>query len=388
MKELKLNKGSISALIHFDETTNTYTLEAGSTVNLLQASIVGKNRENRINNTKLENGTISTTTAVHFKSLSGLASFLTGSQTNGNRYFANTILANTTSTATTTTAPVSTSTAAPTVEDTKPKENKPTTSTATEETAQQPAKQEEQKVIVKLTKEEIKKRNNLADQLNNFGGDWGFYIDDRIKDSLKYQPTKELRQQFLIYASELSGLDESLIQVCKDKLNSAEFEQISNDLDSIKSVNTRINKRLVIYYGEAGSGKTYQAIQKYGGKNFAVASATEKPSELFTTFNPTTNSYEKTLLSQCMENGETYIYDEGNLASRYIWERLQGVLDNTTEIVDRGIRIHIKEGFKLVTTMNLKTNLGKFPLPTPIISRAEEIKKFEPIKSNLADHIW
>ena len=62
MKELKLNKGSISALIHFDETTNTYTLEAGSTVNPLQASIVGKNRENRINNTKLENGTISTTT--------------------------------------------------------------------------------------------------------------------------------------------------------------------------------------------------------------------------------------------------------------------------------------------------------------------------------------
>lgn len=393
MKTLTINKGAVSATIEYDETAGTYTLKAGSIVGKISPSLSETTKMVREGSSFLNaKGLYEVKMDLPYRSLSALASFMTGSQTNGRKYFQNTILNPSAPTATTTPA-AAPSVATKTEETTQPKENQeePINVIAPEEKAKTitapTAETKSQKQ--QFTKEEVKLRNGTAKKLDDFGGDFGFYIDNRIKDSLVYLSPSE-RNDFLYNAAELTGIDETLLEVAADKMKSAEWLQINEDLNKIKMhlAHERINKRLVIYYGEAGSGKTYQAQKEYGTEAFEVADATMKPSELFTTYDPTQNKYVKTLLSRRMEEGKPYILDEGNLASPRIWERLQGVLDNTSVIMDRGITINIKEGFKLITTMNLTTNLGKKPLPTPLVSRAEIIKKFEPVEDRRAENIW
>jgi midasin (ATPase involved in ribosome maturation) len=92
-----------------------------------------------------------------------------------------------------------------------------------------------------------------------------------------------------------------------------------------------------------------------------------------------------------MQEGKPIILDEANLLNSAVLARLQSVLDNTDKVTDRGQDIAIKDGFKVIMTMNLETNLGKTPLPNPLVSRAIELIDFDldpAFKDKTANYIW
>lgn len=249
------------------------------------------------------------------------------------------------------------------------------------------AKEEAPKVA--LSAEEIAQRMNLKASIVNFCKDWGFEIDNRELDHLLYENN---RAEYLYSIAKLAGFDDSLLEVCQHKCdeNEPEWQEINSQLDALKPVNKEINQRLVIYYGSAGTGKTFKAMKENPDAIVEVAKSNMKADQLFTSYKPENNRFEMTNLAKAMTEGKVYILDEGNLLPPDCWATLQAVLDNKSFIVDKDIKLEIKEGFKIITTMNLHTNLATRPLPSPIISRAKEIINFDRQVNN-ADttaYIW
>lgn len=370
------------------ENAGQYTIQKGSKIAPAGASLRNL-ADTRNNNTGVDNVT---TADITLKSLSAVATVISGAQANGKVYFKNTALVTGAATAAST-APVTVSVpkviGAQTEEKAEEAEagnNKTEEKTEQESKAEPtPAPKEEETEKPTLSEKEKKARKTLSDDITRIGNDWQFCIDTRMKDTLARVAD---RAQYLISIAELEGYDDVLINVCKDKLNSAEFQDIEERLNALKLVNAPVNKRLTCYYGDTGTGKTINAIRENPGAVKVVASANDKPSEMFTTYSPTENKYILTELGKCMEQGKTYILDEGNLLPVQCWQRLQGILDNTNSITDRGITIKIADGFRIVTTMNLETNCGKRPLPSPIVSRCAVIKKFENVKTDPTEYIW
>lgn len=347
-----------------------FVLKAGSTINAVLPSIKGAINLRR--QAVLDDNKVVTENNVNVSSLSALASILQGTQTNGNKYFQNTDLAAYCSCSVPSATPA-------------PKPAPVTTTTIAEEKPTEP--KEERKPAVSLNTNEIKARKDLSKQLENFVQDFGYEIDPRMKDTLSYQTPAEM-ESYIQNCAKLIGIDDSLINYGSEKFKSPEWDKLKENLIKIKHVHERINKKLSIYFGPAGTGKTTTALKENPGAVKAIANANDKPSELFTTYNPTTNRYEKTELSKAMEEGKAYVLDEGNLLPVQCWQRLQGVLDNSEEITDRGIVIKINPNFRMITTMNLITNCGKRPLPNPIVSRASVIKEFNNKTVNDTDYIW
>lgn len=356
---------------------NVFILKAGSTIELPKPSLKGAIKTRRQIASDTEN-----VTAIDLScsSLSLLASIITGTQTNGNKYFQNTALS------AYCVVPTATANTAPVVTEEKEEEETPAEPVKSEEPVKETPKAEEKPAVV-LTKAEIKARKDLSVKLENFVQDFGYEIDPRMKDTLLYQAPADM-ENYIKNCAKLIGIDDSLINFGSEKFKSPEWDEMKDSLVKINHRHEKINKKLSIYFGPAGTGKTTTALKENPGAVKAIANANDKPSELFTTYNPTTNRYEKTELSKAMEQGKAYILDEGNLLPVQCWQRLQGVLDNSNEITDRGIVIKINPNFKMVTTMNLITNCGKRPLPNPIVSRAAVIREFTSKTVDDTDYIW
>lgn len=219
--------------------------------------------------------------------------------------------------------------------------------------------------------------NQTANDLRNFCKDFALEIDPREINHMAHCADQAEMATYLCNITELLGMDSALVETAKNKCESPEFANIVQNIQSIEHPKAEINKRLTIMYGEAGTGKTTKAVALFPNAKRLVASATDSPDDLFTTYNPTTNSYEKTELAKAMEEGTAIIIDEANFWNDETWGRLQGVLDNTICVYDRGQRIDIKDGFEMILTMNLETNFGKRPLRSPIVSRAKKIERFD-----------
>lgn len=385
MKEINVIKTGVKAVV-IDHENGSYTIKTGSIIRPAQTSL----RTNLLALRQVSVNPVTDTEVIKditLTSLSAIASILSGSMTNGNKYFGLT---------STPRAPKATATSAPTSAPVSTPTPTPTTSEETSDTAQTtpdtPKSEPTSDTAPTDTKVSVSKkdRQKLVKDIDNLCEQWGFTCDPRMKDNLLYLANLDERKGYLHNCAELEGFDDSLLEVCENLLNNAEFSSISDSLDLIKGDirNKKINKRLSIYFGNAGTGKTSKARNENPNAIFEVARENDKPSELFTTFNPTTNKYEKTPLALCAESGGTYILDEGNLLPRACWSRLQSMLDNTTSFIDRGIEIKIADSFKFITTMNLETNFGKRPLPNPIVSRACEIRKFDKKLVDETAYIW
>lgn len=289
-------------------------------------------------------GQITTTTNIHFKSESACASFLYGCSKDGKAFFRNLL---------------------GTTED-----SSNTTNTATESTTETPTEP-----VKELTEDEIK--NNLAKSIITFCKDFQFVPDNRCLNTMLY--TEDVKNYILSFM-ELTNYPQDLLDDASSKLDSREWQEIMNNLQKLPK-KTQINHRLIIKYGEAGTGKTTSAEYEYPDAVKIVASASADPDDLFTRFEPSKKDYVLTELGEAMVNGKPIIIDEGNLYPIVSLQRLQGCLDNTNSIIDRGIEIKIADGFQVIVTMNLETNLGKTPLPNPLVSRAKKIENFN-ISSN------
>lgn len=160
-------------------------------------------------------------------------------------------------------------------------------------------------------------------------------------------------------------------------------------MNKLKSANPkRINKRLAIYFGPPGGGKTTAALREAGKKIGMHKDMTAKELMFDFTFDDNGNAqFSKSVFAQAMENGEPIVCDEMNLASNTLLQFMQSVLDNSKSIFMDGQELVIKEGFKVIGTMNDVVSGVDRILPEPIIDRALDIRYFELTPSKIYEYM-
>ena len=175
---------------------------------------------------------------------------------------------------------------------------------------------------------------------------------------------------------------------CDDFMKKTQSQEWRRMMNKLKSANPkRINKRLAIYFGPAGGGKTTAALREAGKKIGMHKDMTAKELMFDFTFENGDAQFSKSVFAQAMENGEPIVCDELNLASNTLLQFMQSVLDNSKSIFMDGQELVIKEGFKVIGTMNDVVSGVDRILPEPIIDRALDIRYFELTPSKIYDYM-
>lgn len=175
---------------------------------------------------------------------------------------------------------------------------------------------------------------------------------------------------------------------CDDFMKKTQSQEWRRMMNKLKSANPkRINKRLAIYFGPAGGGKTTAALRGAGKKIGMHKDMTAKELMFDFTFENGDAQFSKSVFAQAMENGEPIVCDELNLASNTLLQFMQSVLDNSKSIFMDGQELVIKEGFKVIGTMNDIVSGVDRILPEPIVDRAMDIRYFELTPSKIYDYM-
>lgn len=176
---------------------------------------------------------------------------------------------------------------------------------------------------------------------------------------------------------------------CDDFMKKTQSQEWRRMMNKLKSANPkRINKRFAIYFGPPGGGKTTAALREASKKIGMHKDMTAKELMFDFTFDGNGNAqFSKSVFAQAMENGEPIVCDEMNLASNTLLQFMQSVLDNSKSIFMDGQELVIKEGFKVIGTMNDVVSGVDRILPEPIIDRALDIRYFELTPSKIYDYM-
>ena len=336
---------------------DTFTLGVGSPVN----PTLGKSASEAVKNLRSAevDGDNKTRRDLVFASLSALASFVRGAQTNGKAYFASDL------------AKAGIALGSPAKHHRQPAEEK---------AQQQPAEEAKpDNADGTLSKAQMQQANAVAQKVMTFCKDFEFKPDPRLINTLRHLPNATEAGEFIVNTMELIGMPVEIIDSATPKFKSPEWREIFAEMKACPVSHGKINQRLAIYYGPAGTGKTTLAEQLYKCPKI-IASPTQDPSELFT--RNVVNDHGGvdlvlTEIGQAITEGKPIIIDEANLYQSVVLQRLQGVTDGGKSFVDNGREIEIADGFKVIMTLNLETNYGKTPLPNPLVSRAGEIVKMD-----------
>lgn len=227
-----------------------------------------------------------------------------------------------------------------------------------------------------LTPEERLKRgvSNIMSFFKEFSFEPSFRFMNTLAFKIK-EGKKEAKEYILNY---FSLMDNQFTGEVKGKLKSVEFEGILDDISAYDAPTKVINSRLSIYYGSAGTGKTTIGM-KEADNRCIVCNSSMLPSDLMEDFvfkdgKPT---FQKSALWESMEQGKAIVFDEINLLPYDSLRFLQGILDGKTEVDYKGNIITIKEGFKVIGTMNLSLGGMVYGLPEPLVDRCSDIQEFK-----------
>lgn len=162
----------------------------------------------------------------------------------------------------------------------------------------------------------------------------------------------------------------------QQKMKSKEFSTVLEELERAKPTHT-INNRFRVYYGSQGTGKTTKALEETDNLCI-VCNSSMLPSDLLEdfTFDDGKAAFHPSALVKCMEEGKPICLDEINLLPFDSLRFLQGIFDGKEEFQYKGNTIHIRDGFKVIGTMNLVVNGVSFGLPEPLVDRCETIEEF------------
>lgn len=171
--------------------------------------------------------------------------------------------------------------------------------------------------------------------------------------------------------------DSPYINEVNSKLKSEEFKGILHDLSAAKT-EKKINTRFKLYYGSQGTGKTFTAQKEADGR-CVICNSGILPNDLMEdfAFNDGKPAFNGSILKKCMTEGLPIVLDEINLLPYETLRYLQGLLDGKTEFIHKNETINIKDGFRIIGTMNLSINGMTYGLPEPLVDRCEEMKQFK-----------
>lgn len=233
---------------------------------------------------------------------------------------------------------------------------------------------DEERKYFKLTSDEFKQKD-ICNKLIEFFKDVEFEPNFRFVNTLAlHSKCIQSARNYIISYFELSN--NQFINEIKEKTKSCEFNNLVNDMADLVITN-HINKRLKLYYGSQGTGKTTRGL-KDSHNNTITCHSAMLPTDLLEDFAFVDGkaTFKKSALWNAMEEGKPIMLDEINLLPFESLRFLQGILDNKDSIVYKGNTINIKEGFEIIGTMNLIVNGSVFNLPDPLVDRAYELVKF------------
>ncbi len=230
------------------------------------------------------------------------------------------------------------------------------------------------------------KRKKVCSDIIKFFSEFTFVPATRFVNTLsKFTTQKDAKQFISNYMNLTDHPDKN--DIC-EKIKSAEFNNILKDLFECRG-DKEINKRLEIYYGPAGTGKTTEAINLYPDANVTVCNELMDSDSIMKVFdfndengNPV---FKPSQLQLDMIAGRPHILDEMNLLPLNTLRFLQGILDSKEKINYEGKEIVIADGFKIIGTMNLVVNGQVFSLPEPIVDRAQVLKEYNADENLLAN---
>lgn len=230
-------------------------------------------------------------------------------------------------------------------------------------------------------------KRTLAEKLIKFFSEFNFIPAARFCNTL-FNYIKDGNKPKDYCTSYFKVCDNPDVDNITEKMKSKEFNEILNLVRVVSSdVNNKINNRLEIYYGPQGTGKTTYVTNKFPDAKVIICNPSMVPSDLMEEFEFDSNGnpkFKPSELQKAMVEGKSIILDEFNLLSMDCLRTLQGYLDNKKIVSFKGKDIEIKDGFKVIGTMNLIVNGSTFGLPEPIVDRAEIIKEVTMIPETLA----
>ena len=234
---------------------------------------------------------------------------------------------------------------------------------------------EEPKVAETCTQPEQPKDANeimkeTVQKLLDFFSEFSFTPSLRFTNTLAY--TTDVKEYVKNY---FAIQDHQYAPEIAEKIKSAEFKDIIKNIKQFASPKEEINSRMKIYLGEPGTGKTTQATTE--ANKCIVCSSDMLPTDLMQNFafEDGKAGFEKSDLWLAMENGEAIVLDEINMLPFESLRFLQGITDGKNFLDYKGFHIEIKDGFKIIGTMNLNIGGVALSIPAPLADRCSEIKE-------------
>ena len=234
-----------------------------------------------------------------------------------------------------------------------------------------------------------KARIDAVKDLQKFFSEFKFNPAARFVNTFARQPDITAARKYLACYVKLINNSDSADIIEKSK--SVEFSTVTAALLAYPP-EKKINNRLDIYFGDAGTGKTTKAIAEYPEADVVPCNSSMLPDELMRVFgfndengNPV---FKPSSLRLAMEAGKPIIFDEINLLSFECLRLLQTLTDNKSVVHYNNEAITIKDGFKVIGTMNLTVNDQVYNLPEPLVDRAETLKEFKLSAKDLAAYAF
>lgn len=226
-----------------------------------------------------------------------------------------------------------------------------------------------------MSNQDKQQLSNLFDNLINFFSEFQFEVSFRFLNTWLHHLKNQKGKSYII--NYLTLIDSPYTVEIQEKMKSQEFKQLLEVLKSVP-VEKRINTRFDLYYGAQGTGKTTLALKETNGKCIVCHSAM-LPADLIEDFTFTDGkaAFQPSELCKAMMEGYPIVLDELNLLPFDSIRFLQGLLDGKESFVYKGHTISIKEGFKIIGTMNLRVNGSIYGLPEPLVDRAFNIREFK-----------
>lgn len=208
------------------------------------------------------------------------------------------------------------------------------------------------------------------DRLGNFIRDLNLSPSIRLINNFAFASKKSISdaKNLIINMVKITGGD---YELAASKVSSKEFADIIHQFRFFPIENAKkINNRLAIYYGEPGGGKTTEAL-KEADNNCIICNSSLLPCDLFEDFKlqDGKGNLIPSPLMEAMKQGKKIVLDEISTLSLDCLRAIQGICDNKEYFNYKGETIHIKEGFKIIGTMNLFVNGSCYPIPEPLMDR-------------------
>lgn len=241
------------------------------------------------------------------------------------------------------------------------------------------------KPTARITGEIFQRRKNVANRLQNFFSEFTFDPGCRFLNTMSKLRTVDAIKSYVSSYLDLCTQPDRADII--EKMKSAEFESIVSEIVELASDRV-INKRVRLYYGDPGTGKTTRAINENPGAKVFICNSSLTGDDLLQVFDFNDENghpvFKKSIIREAMEAGVPIILDEINLLSLDALRTLQEITDDKSVVNFHGDEIQIKDGFKIIGTMNLMICGQPFGLPEALVDRAEYIEEFKLSPADLA----